>query len=132
MKSCDFVVPPLWEETGTPGAALGAVMGMADRVYEQFVEEATEGGVPRKQAREAARCVMPNCTETKIVVTGNFRAWRGVIESRGSEHADAEIRRLAVAIARILGERFPAVFGDAVFEELPDGETTVRLKYGKV
>src|SRR2546430_6954980 len=30
----------------------------------------------RKQARQAARSVLPNATETRIVVTGNYRAWR--------------------------------------------------------
>src|SRR5215210_2501946 len=30
----------------------------------------------RKMAREAARGVLPNSTETKIVMTGNARAWR--------------------------------------------------------
>jgi len=30
----------------------------------------------RKMARQAARAVLPNATETKIVVTANARAWR--------------------------------------------------------
>ena len=33
----------------------------------------------RKQARQAARAVLPNATETRIVVTGNYRAWRHFI-----------------------------------------------------
>src|SRR6266566_5248445 len=51
----------------------------------------------RKQARQAARAVLPNATETRIVVTGNYRAWRHFIAMRASEHADIEIRALAVA-----------------------------------
>lgn len=50
----------------------------------------------RKQARQAARAVLPNATETQIVVTGNYRAWRHFIAMRASEHADVEIRRLAI------------------------------------
>ena len=42
----------------------------------------------RKQARQAARAVLPNATETRIVVTGNYRAWRHFIAMRASEHAD--------------------------------------------
>ena len=56
----------------------------------------------RKQARQAARAVLPNATETRIVVTGNYRAWRHFIAMRASEHADVEIRELAVACLREL------------------------------
>ena len=66
----------------------------------------------RKQARQAARAVLPNATETRIVVTGNYRAWRHFIAMRASEHADVEIRRLAIACLRQLGDLAPAVFAD--------------------
>ena len=59
----------------------------------------------RKQARQAARAVLPNATETRIVVTGNYRAWRHFIATRASEHADVEIRALAVACLRQLHRR---------------------------
>jgi thymidylate synthase (FAD) len=49
------------------------------------VENAT---LRRKQARQAARSVLPNATETRIVVTGNYRAWRHFVAARASEHAD--------------------------------------------
>src|SRR4030095_5332702 len=45
----------------------------------------------RKQARQAARSVLPNAIETRIVVTGNYRAWRHFIAMRASESADVEI-----------------------------------------
>ena len=54
----------------------------------------------RKQARQAARAVLPNATETRIVVTGNYRAWRHFIAMRATEHADVEIRELAVECLR--------------------------------
>src|SRR5215813_13984217 len=47
----------------------------------------------RKMAREAARGVLPNSTETKIVATANARAWRTTLELRTSEGAEQEIRR---------------------------------------
>ena len=59
----------------------------------------------RKMAREAARAVLPNATETKIVVTANARAWRTMLELRSSEGAELEIRRMAVAVLRLLQER---------------------------
>ncbi|HPY23488.1 MAG: thymidylate synthase [Actinomycetota bacterium] len=75
----------------------------------------------RKQARQAARAVLPNDTETRIVVTGNFRAWRHFIAVRASEHADVEIRRLAIACLRELAAVAPAVFADFEITVLSDG-----------
>ena len=75
----------------------------------------------RKRARQAARAVLPNATETKIVVTGNYRAWRHFIAMRASEHADVEIRRLAIACLRELVEIAPAVFTDFEISALADG-----------
>ena len=49
----------------------------------------------RKMAREAARSVLPNATEVKIVVSGNVRAWRTMLELRLGEGAELEIRRMA-------------------------------------
>ncbi len=75
----------------------------------------------RKQARQAARAVLPNATETRIVVTGNYRAWRHFIAMRASEHADVEIRRLAISCLRALVEVAPAVFADFEIASLSDG-----------
>ena len=75
----------------------------------------------RKQARQAARAVLPNATETRIVVTGNYRAWRHFIAMRASEHADVEIRRLAIACLRRLTEVAPTVFADFDICTMADG-----------
>ena len=75
----------------------------------------------RKQARQAARAVLPNATETRIVVTGNYRAWRHFIAMRASEHADLEIRRLAIECLRQLVGTAPQVFSDFEIAVLADG-----------
>ena len=75
----------------------------------------------RKQARQAARAVLPNATETRIVVTGNYRAWRHFIAMRASEHADVEIRRLAIDCLRQLTDLAPQVFSDFEITTLADG-----------
>ncbi len=83
------------------------------------------GGKPsairRKQARQAARAVLPNATETRIVVTGNYRAWRHFVAMRASEQADVEIRRLAIACLRQLIDVAPQVFDDFEIATLADG-----------
>lgn len=67
-------------------------------------------GLPRKQAREAARAVLPNMTETRIVVTGNLRAWHEVIERRTAPDADAEMQEVMGMVRDQLTTIAPTIF----------------------
>jgi len=93
------------------------------------VEEKT---LRRKMARQAARSVLPNATETKIFVTANARALRHFIELRGSEHADVEIRKVAVEVLRIMQREAPNMFADYTLVPLPDGSFATRTEHVKV
>jgi thymidylate synthase (FAD) len=86
----------------------------------------------RKTAREAARSVLPNATETKIFVTGNLRAWRTMLDQRASKHADREIRRLAIMVLRALKEEAPEVFADYTIQVDNQGVEYAETKYKKV
>ncbi len=79
------------------------------------------GTARRKAARQAARSVLPNATETRIVVTGNYRAWRHFIDLRATEHADVEIRAVAVAVLDALQQVAPNVFADYELRHAGDG-----------
>jgi len=83
----------------------------------------------RKKTREAARAVLPNATETKIVVTGNFRAWRHFVRLRSAEHTDVEIRAVAIAVLRQLNKLAPSIFGDFEIYKGPDGLECARTKH---
>lgn len=74
----------------------------------------------RKKVQQTARAVLPNATETKIVATGNVRAWRTMLEMRGAFGAEPEIRRLAVMCYRILNAEAPAFFQDIIEVENHD------------
>ena len=66
----------------------------------------------RKAARQAARSVLPNATETKIFVTVNARALRHFLHLRGSIHAEDEIRRVALLLHEIVARESPNFFAD--------------------
>ena len=83
-------------------------------------------------AREAARGVLPNSTETKIVVTANARAWRTMLELRAGEGADLEIRRMAVAVLRLLKDEAPGFFSDFEIYEADDRREAAKVGYHKV
>lgn len=131
MDSCAAVIPPLYRRADAhfpvAQAHLEGEFENAKRVYGKLVS-AFEGSigpdgekVTRKQAREAARAVLPGMTETKIVLTGNVRAWRGVIEQRATVHADKEIRALAVEIFKQLKGLWPNCFQDMAVAVDADG-----------
>ena len=86
----------------------------------------------KKRARQAARAVLPNSAETKIVVTGNARAWRHFMESRGSGSADLEIRRLSGYVLRIMHAEAGHIFGDMHLVPSPDGIDTIETQHSKV
>lgn len=86
----------------------------------------------RKKVRQAARSVLPNETEAPIIVTGNLRAWRHFLNMRGSEHAEIEIRNLAVETYRCLCMIAPKLFGDFEVEKLSDGTLGLKTNYPKV
>jgi thymidylate synthase (FAD) len=86
----------------------------------------------RKLARQAARSVLPNATETRIFVTGNARALRHFIEMRGVEAADVEIRKVALQVLEIMRREAPVLFADYQLVSLPDGSQAVRTAHAKV
>src|SRR5690349_9138239 len=86
----------------------------------------------RKVAREAARSVLPNATEVKIVVSANARAWRTMLELRTSEGAELEIRRMAIACLRLLQHEAPALFSDFEIYVGDDKQDSARVAFHKV
>ena len=109
-SDANIVIPPaargseklMWE---FENAAAGA-----RHSYQELVEALLDSGLARKQAREAARAVLPNMVETRIVVTGNLRAWHEVIERRTAPDADAEFQQVAGMIREELQRLAPEVF----------------------
>ncbi|RKW91315.1 hypothetical protein D9B36_05615 [Corynebacterium diphtheriae] len=78
--------------------------------YGILTDALTEEGLSRKQAREAARAVLPNMVETRIVVTGNIRAWKEVINRRTQPDVDAEMQEVMGMIADQLATIAPNIF----------------------
>jgi len=108
-------------------AYLDLVEGLMERLSE--MEDKTHR---RKLARQAARSVLPNATETMIFVTANARALRHFIDLRGSEWAEAEIRKVALEFLRIMRAEAPSFFSDYEVVRLDDGTQVARTEFEKV
>lgn len=118
----------IWLDAVT--ATQKAYKALADGLVERF--SGIEDRTLRRKKREAARSVLPNATETQIFVTGNARALRHFIEMRGDAAADAEIRKVALAMLRILREESPNLFGDYRLIDLPEGGQAADTPFRKV
>lgn len=115
----DWVCPPLALDDVEYQQIHNSLFPITVEMYEKdvarFMETRTDimnGTYRRKRAREAARGVLPNYTETKIVTSGNMRAWRDFLKQRINWAADLEMQRLARAILPIVSEIAPATFSD--------------------
>lgn len=138
-SEADFVVPDciasdpelhtIWQESIRQSHE--AYVRLVEGLARTFKDEPS-ATLRRKLARQAARSVLPNATETKIFVTGNARAWRHFVELRANEHAETEIRDVAVKILRVLQEESPNIFGDYTVEKLADGSEVARTANRKV
>lgn len=138
-SEADFVEPAciaqdqelhaIWAEA--VGHSLQAYRKLAEMLQARFkqVESRT---LRRKLARQAARSVLPNATETKIFVTANARALRHFIELRSNEHAEVEIRNVATQMLKIMQAEAPNIFGDYELVDLDDGTQAARTRFNKV
>ncbi|GAA0633646.1 FAD-dependent thymidylate synthase [Kutzneria viridogrisea] len=109
-------------------ASVQAYTELLEGLEKKFAD-VPSGTLRRKQARQAARAVLPNATETRIVVTGNYRAWRHFIAMRATEAADVEIRELAVECLRQLQKAAANAFDDFVISKLADGSEVASSPY---
>lgn len=127
------VVPELFRgdeeaETLVTDAWLAAVLFYQELlpVAERRAEEQGYTGLmAKKRALEAARCVLPNMTPTKIVVSGNHRSWIEFLLKRGGTGADLEIRKAAFQVLELLQGIEPSIYKHlAVMTSLADNHET--------
>lgn len=138
-SAADFVEPDciaenpelhaLWLESVQQSHA--AYKRLVDGLLHTFARE-PDPTQRRKLARQAARSVLPNATETRIFVSANARAWRHFIEARANEYAEIEIRKVAIQILRVLQKESPSLFGDYEIVPLPDGSAVARTAHRKI
>lgn len=138
-STADYVEPDIVAEDAECHAIFEAAMQDAHQAYLKLTErlaarlaDVEDKTMRRKMARQAARCVLPNATETKIFVTANARALRHFIELRASEFAEPEIRKVAAAVCRAMQQEAPHLFGDYSLRKLSDGSEVADTPHRKV
>lgn len=130
--------PEMIEFREACGFALARYQGLQDKFVTRLrAMEATGASekaktAAKKRANEAARSVLPNAAETRMVYTTNLRALRHIIISRANEFADLEIRSLTVAMFETGRTYAPHYFDDMLTDRGADGLPIVTSVYGRV
>lgn len=78
------------------------VLAMISDVYQELLRK----GV----ARECARMILPECTKTTLLVTGNIRSWIHFLAIRNEERAQKEMQLISQKILGFLATEIPLVF----------------------
>jgi thymidylate synthase (FAD) len=125
-----FVVPEGLEHEPEALAAWKESIEVSRRAYKKIMTTLLRGGRAAKETKRAihsiARSVLPNATETKIVVTANARAIRHFLSIRGAIEGDIEMRRVSKLIYDAIVADAPAVVSDFVCEDRNDGTPVIR------
>lgn len=131
----EFVEPSQLRQIPSALAAWQRSVQVAKEAYRDILESLQEARAEtgldlqareiRRAIRSAARSVLPNATETKVMLTANARALRHFLRVRGSIPGDEEMRSVAAELLRHLHLEAPSVFFDFRIDTLPDGSPIV-------
>ena len=122
MKSTELVrraVNPLLTVTHTnnvglvPLNAKCAAMRLVIKVVNFLlnrIEETYNALIEAGVAKECARMILPECTQTTLTFNGSLRSWLSFLNVRCDHHAQKEIQELATLVGEILEQEMPKVF----------------------
>lgn len=129
-----FVAPPGFELLPTVRDLWQQTVDQSHSAYRHILKElekSAEGSIKSevlRSIRSAARSVLPNATETAIVVTFNARSLRHFLKVRGNIAGDIEMRCLSAALLEAIKPDGPQLFFDFSVEYLADGFPAVIQK----
>ncbi|QIG76071.1 thymidylate synthase protein [Rhizobium phage RHph_I4] len=86
----------------------------------------------KKALTSAFRRLAPEGLATSIIVTGNHRSWRHVIQNRTSVGAEEEIRDAFWKAAQIMRDCFPHIYQDMIVGERVDGIPQITFENEKI
>jgi len=111
-----FCVEPYSYNTNLKQAIVQGSLESNLECYEGLYDQLKAEKTTKHDSCSAARQLLPNAIEAKILITANIRAWRHFCEERGNMHNSLEIRVVACKILKILQKRAKfLVYGLQIF-----------------
>jgi thymidylate synthase (FAD) len=109
-REFDYIMPPSIKENGEMKAHFEKMMEEIQQSYSYFADKLAQLGHSTESAREDARFVLPNATETKIMITMNARELLHFFRQRLCNRAQWEIRAMALAMLKLVKPVAPTIF----------------------
>lgn len=109
----DYIIPPSIETDEYMKNEYITTMQKIQESYNRLLQAFEQRDKKGESAYQDARFVLPQATETKIVVTMNCRELLNFFKMRCCHRAQWEIRRLAYKMLDICNEKLPAIFEQA-------------------
>ena len=123
MKDFGYVTPSTIGEDKELRNLFVEAMEDIQKKYNRIVEALEAKGITGESARQDARFILPEASETKIVITMNARELLHFFSQRCCARAQWEIRRMANRMLDIARKALPSIFGEEA------GPKCERLKY---
>jgi thymidylate synthase (FAD) len=124
----DYLIPPSIREDEELKTLFKRTMEDIQKTYSYLADQLVQKGNSSESAREDARFVLPNATETKIMVTMNARELLHFFRQRLCNRAQWEIRAMALAMLKLAKPIAPTIFRNAgplcVKGKCPEGPRT--------
>ncbi len=130
----DYIIPPSIEKE--PGLKKEFILMMQEvqKAYSHVIEKFAQKNKKGEKANQDARYLLPQASETKIVVTMNARELLHFFKERCCSRAQWEIRAMADRMLAICRKELPAIFQSAgakcdYAKYCPEGEQFTCGKY---
>ena len=131
----EYIVPPSIEINQKLKDEYLKILKSIQQSYNTLLELYNENGIKGEKANQDARFVLPQASETKIVVTMNARQLLHFFKERCCTRAQWEIRSLANEMLNLCRQKLPSVFGKnagakcETIKFCPEGENFACGKY---
>jgi thymidylate synthase (FAD) len=109
----DYIIPPSIEADEEMKTEYINTMQEIQGSYTRLLKAFEKKGVKGEKANQDARFVLPQASETKILVTMNCRELMHFFKERCCTRAQWEIRKLAEDMLVICKQKLPAVFNNS-------------------
>ena len=123
MKDFGYIIPPTIRDDEELRKMFEESMVGIQGKYNSIVEALNRKGITGEAARQDARFILPEASETKIVITMNARELLHFFSLRCCARAQWEIRRMANRMLALAKEALPSIFGPEA------GAKCEKLKY---
>jgi len=138
----DYIIPSSIQEDDELKDIFAIFMEEAQKAYNTLVKKLNAKGVKGESANQDARFVLPNATETKIIVTMNARELLHFFKQRCCRRAQWEIREMAQQMLFHVRKVAPTIFEKAgpacLYAPCPEGDMNcgearkIRKFYGSM